>query len=493
MQRLASADARSLGVINDFITVAGAAGADVAIVRSDVGVGTSTLTLTQLPLEGGTPRDLLKGVRSATWDSSGAQFAIVRAVEGRVRLEYPVGKVVREASGIEQINFPRISPDGARIAYFIGQAGVGNLCVADRSGRSRTLSEGWRSVDKAAWSPDGTEIWFSATRVGVRLGLHAVTLSGKERLIARFPGNSVLQDIAPDGRVLVTFGQTQRHELRGRMAGDTAERHLSWLDGTSYPILAPDGTQMVFQEHGEGGGLDRSVYHWRMDGSAPTRLGEGTPCSVSPDWTAVLVLVGHGDHLELRLVPIGAGETRTLACGPIHLYEWAFWHPDGKRILIEGYDAEGQRQRFVQDIASGPPRLCAPAGAFAEWYPDVFSPDGRYIGVRPKDDTPAVLFPIDGGEARPIPFLKAADLPLRLSDDGKSIFLPDLTHPGRFPVRVLRLDLETGRREQWLELAPPDRAGVRMPGELQVMPNGRFYAYGYDRRLSDLYLIEGLQ
>jgi hypothetical protein len=57
----------------------------------------------------------------------------------------------------------------------------------------------------------------------------------------------------------------------------------------------------------------------------------------------------------------------------------------------------------------------------------------------------------------------------------------------------VRLDLETGRREPWLELTPPDRAGVGGTVGAWLTPNGRFYAFGYRRLLSDLYLIEGLR
>jgi hypothetical protein len=59
---------------------------------------------------------------------------------------------------------------------------------------------------------------------------------------------------------------------------------------------------------------------------------------------------------------------------------------------------------------------------------------------------------------------------------------------------VERIDLQTGKREPWLELAPPDRAGVSMACQtLDLTPNGRFYAYGYWRAQSDLYLVEGLK
>jgi len=495
VQRLASADARPLGVAGSFIGIAGTAGGDLAMQRGDG----ASITLAQLPLEGGTPRDLLKNIDAADWDRSGTRFAIVRLVNnGRQQLEYPAGKVLLETTGLEMIASPRISPDGARIAFVTMPNGTmdaaGDLCVVDVAGRKQTLSKGWLEIGtygrtSLGWSRDGNEVWFSATRAGFRRELHAVTLSGKERIVARFPGSVVLQDIAPDGRLLVIFGQTRRWELRGRMAGDAAERDLSWLDGSFAPILAPDGTQMLFQEWGEGGTATASTYYRRMDGPTPTRLGDGGPCGVSPDWMTALVLAGSGDKTDLKLVPIGAGETRTLPRGSIRAYYWALWHPDGKRILIVGSDAEGQMRLFVQALAGGPPRPFARLeGALHPWIP--FSADGRFVAAWPKEG-PWVLYPIGGGETRPIPFLKADELPLVFSDDGRSLFVTD--DLGQIPLHVMRLDLKTGKREPWLELAPPDRSGAAGTLGPWLTPNGRFYTYNYSRELSDLYLVEELK
>jgi hypothetical protein len=60
---------------------------------------------------------------------------------------------------------------------------------------------------------------------------------------------------------------------------------------------------------------------------------------------------------------------------------------------------------------------------------------------------------------------------------------------------VLRVELATGRREPWLDTSPPDPAGI---GQLDAVgtaltPDGRYYAYGYLRTLSDLFLVEGLR
>jgi hypothetical protein len=307
--------------------------------------------------------------------------------------------------------------------------------------------------------------------------------------VARFPGRAVLGDIAPDGRALLSLGERGRFELRGRLAGDAAERDLSWLDGTLAPILAPDGTQMVFQEWGEGGGVEASAYHWRIGGSPPARLGEGTPYDVSHDWKTVLVGTGQGEKIQLKLVPIGAGETVTLPRGPVHTYQWCYWHPDGKQIVIFGTDGEGRMALFMQDVAGGPPRL---SQRLAGWSGRTFCHPGRHIPVKLKEDGPWLLYPIDGGESRPLPYVRPEEEPIVFSDEGESVFVK-ASPRGKFPVHVVRVDLRTGRREPWLELSPPDRVGVVGGGIVSLTPNGRFYAYHVRRNLSDLYLVEGLR
>ena len=113
--------------------------------------------------------------------------------------------------------------------------------------------------------------------------------------------------------------------------------------------------------------------------------------------------------------------------------------------------------------------------------------------VRPKADGPFALYSIDGGEIKPIPQLEAGEIPVVFSDDGRSLYVRD--DPGAFPVHVVRLDLATGTREPWLELAPPDLTAVTQPmiGEVWLTPIGRFYAYAYTRKELDLFLVEGLR
>ena len=69
----------------------------------------------------------------------------------------------------------------------------------------------------------------------------------------------------------------------------------------------------------------------------------------------------------------------------------------------------------------------------------------------------------------------------------------------RFEPRALRIDrveIPSGKRTPWKQLAPLDLAGVDTPGRggfFAVTPDGRTYAYSYERSLSTLYLVDGLR
>jgi hypothetical protein len=485
-QRLGSAEARPFGLAGARLVAI--AGAEMAVLRENG-------TLVRVPLEGGTPREVLADVADAAWAGDAARFAVVRQVAFmRQRLEYPIGKVLYETAGVEAILNPRLSPAGDRIAFVETwvYGDTGDVVTVDGAGHKRVLSSGWEDLGGLAWSPDGREVWFSAARVGGTRALYAVELSGKERLIARMAGNLVLQDIARDGRVLLTHGQ-RRIEMRGRMAADGVERDLSWLDGTNTPILSPDGCRLLFEEWGEGGGARSATYLRREDGSPPVRLAEGGPYDVSPDWKWVLCQVGWYRHpdMALKLIPIGAGEQRALARGPIRDYVWAFWHPDGKRIVIRGSEAGRPTRLFIQEVPDGEPRPFGPeAVPFMAKNP--VSPDGRLVLARAAGDGPPwAFYPIEGGEPSPVEGLGSDDWPLGWAEGGRELFV--LASRSRIPTPIVRLDLRTHRTRPWLEMTPPDRAGVSQLYNATITPDGRFYAYSFMRTLSDLYLVEGLR
>ncbi|HXN20684.1 MAG TPA: winged helix-turn-helix domain-containing protein [Candidatus Binatus sp.] len=116
-------------------------------------------TLGQVPLTGGSPRQLAESIDWADWSADGATLAAVRDVNGKRRLEFPLGHVLYETAG--WISHPRISPKGDQVAFLdhpIYANDEGVVSIIDLEGHKRVVSAGWESVEGLAWSANGTEI-----------------------------------------------------------------------------------------------------------------------------------------------------------------------------------------------------------------------------------------------------------------------------------------------------------------------------------------------
>jgi eukaryotic-like serine/threonine-protein kinase len=459
-----------------------------------VGTWINVGTLARAPLAGGAPRPVVEDVEWADWSPDGSNLAVVRNVGGRDRLEYPIGKVLYETSG-GWISYPRVSPNGDYVAFMDhrnqGDDG-GSVAVVDVNGHKTELTREWYGTQGLAWTPDGREIWFTASELGLFHYISAVTLSGQQRLVTRVPGSLLIFDIWKDGRVLLARAD-RRREAMVLSPGTAKERDISWLD-YSYPAdLSADGKMLLFDEEGIGGGvqygdvqdLTYAVYVRDTDGSPAIRLGEGAANALSPDQKWVIAGTPSSPE-QLRLLPTGAGETKSLTNDSIN-HQWARWFPDGKRFVFSGNEPGRGVRLYTQDLSGGKPIGISPEGADAQDF--TVSPDGQSVaGIGP--DQKGYLFSAAGGNARLINSMDVGDLPITWSQDGSALFL---YRTGEVPAKVYRLELATGKKTVWKEIAPLDPAGVSTIGPILMTPDGKTYVYGFHRQLGDLYLVEGLK
>jgi Tol biopolymer transport system component len=435
-----------------------------------------------VPVPGSAPRDLLGDVSWADWSPDGRALAVVRLIGGGCRLEMPPGHVLATTSG--EFSDVRISPDGRHVAFaehsVIGD-GRGNVAVVDLSGHKTTLTSEFANVIGLAWSPRGREIWFSAAASGTGQSLCAATLGGRIRTVAQFPANVVLEDLAPDGRVLLASRRMQTG-IRGRSFADREERELGWLDFPWLRALSVDGKTLLFDDEGETAGPTYSVYSRSMDGSAPVRLAQGAGCALSPDGRWALV-IDYGPPHRLLQVPTESGDTLSLPRGRIETYQSANWLPDGRRVLCVAAERGRPPRTWVQEIPSGLPHPVTPEGTRGA----TISPDGQWVAAAAPDST-LMLYPLQEGEPRPLSKLTYQDQVSQWSTDGRTLFVSR----GQVGLDVFGIDAQSGKRHLWKSFQLPDPAGVRM-AVFRVTPDGRSYAYGYLRTLDELYLVEGLK
>ena len=112
-----------------------------------------------------------------------------------------------------------------------------------------------------------------------------------------------------------------------------------------------------------------------------------------------------------------------------------------------------------------------------------------FVAGRAADGT-NLLYPVDGGTPRAIPGLLPGDRVLRFGAGGTSLYVASKEE---LPMRIFTVDLATGRRELWKELAPEDRAGALQVYGICLTADGTSYAYGTSRQLSDLFVVDGLK
>jgi Tol biopolymer transport system component/predicted Ser/Thr protein kinase len=440
-------------------------------------------TLARVPLVGGAPREILNDVEWADWSPDGTNVAVVHEVGARKRLEFPLGKVLYDADG--WIGNPRVAPDGKSVAFVDhpqqGDDG-GAVAVVDLAGKKKMLSDGWDSVQGLAWSPDGIEIWFTATRTGGDRSLYATDLSGKVRLLARVPGELTILDVGKEGNVLLTRGN-DRAGMIGLAPGEPKEKDLSWLDWSVPGSLSADGKMILFQESGEGGGPHYAVYLRNTDGSPAIRLGEGTGLSLSPDGQWALSRLNVVPS-PLVLYPTGVGEMQQLKNDGLNHTTAAFL-PDGKRFVFTGTEPGHGARLYVESLEDAKPRTISMEGVRS----NVLSPDGRFVAARGPDDK-VYLFPVAEGEPKLVAGVQPGEFPTSWSADGRSIYV---IARGQIPAQVFRVDVATGQRTAWRSLEPADAAGIDTIRGVLISSDDKAYVYGYSRTLSDLYLVQGLK
>jgi len=451
---------------------------------SKEGVG----TLARVSMLGGLPREILENAGwMVDWGTAG-QLAVARENAGQTILEYPIGKVFYKTNSV--IHCPRVAPDGERIAFFDASGGEWALVVVDRKGKRQVLvrmSDGFSGWGDLAWNPSGSEVWFNAVQPESNEGLFAVTMAGKLRTVLRPLGMFVLLDISRTGRVLLE-AETYRKELMYFGPGDSKERDLSWLDRSELRDLSRDGRALLISEHrGSDGG--EGAYLRKSDGSDAVRIASGYAQSLSQDgkWALVLVPAAGQASFQLFRVPTGAGQAEGVPVGNLNVESAAWIPPDGKRIFLSANTLKEPERGYVLDFATGQTRPVGPtvAGGMGG-----FSPDGRFVTMADSANRWAI-YPLDGGDPRPIPGLDPGEVVGSYVRDGGAVYV---TRFGEIPLKIDRLDLGTGQRTPWKQLSPADPTGLIGISSFGISADDGAYAYNVERVVSDdLFVLEGLK
>jgi hypothetical protein len=108
-----------------------------------------------------------------------------------------------------------------------------------------------------------------------------------------------------------------------------------------------------------------------------------------------------------------------------------------------------------------------------------------------------LLYPVDGGDPKPIPGSRGDEPPIQWSADGNELFVRTFrtVEPGGRPpaTTIFRLSLRTGARSEWRTIRVTDTAGGGFPTGVMVTPDLTTFIYNYSQVLADLYLVTGVK
>lgn len=452
---------------------------EVAFLRSSKVSEDAFPELDGAALHGGAPRPLQRDVLYADSGPDGSFCVIRRRPQGLV-VEYPAGKVIYQSSF--WLDKPRISPDGNTIAvaeHPLKEDDAGSVLLISRTGKIRHLTGEWDSLRGIAWSGDGEEVWFAAAQHGIDRELYAVTLKGKLRRVAAMPAVLQLFDLAPSGRVLVGRSVPRLSLFVGDLKS-LQTRDISWLDFSHLCSISANGNEVLFDEGGEGGGPQYTVYLRRRDRGTTERIAYGRALDLSADGDWALV----GDHDPSSKITLFSTEDvkSRVINAPGYIYQTAHFVGRTRDLAVQLTKPGGPEELYLQNIDTGAMRKIPNSAGLGTVFP---SPDGHFA-VSYLSARQSLLLELGTGQRTSI---QSSDplMPAGWSNDSHLVLAA---------VRNERVRLETYdcASKQLRALSDLPESAQPNPGEMpQVMVSGdlKSFAFSKSDETINLFAVDG--
>ena len=273
------------------------------------------------------------------------------------------GMVPEDVFALTGVADPRLSPDGATVAYVVAAVdaeandyrGAIWLAPADGAAEPRRFTSGARHDADPRWSPDGAQLAFTSNREGKAMQLYVMPLAGGEpRKLTNLKEDVTQLAWSPDGATIAFVARVPdaaydeeddkrrqprrftRLQYKHDNVGWTADRrqHLFTVraDGAGEPVQLTDGD---YEDSGPS---------WSPDGATLAFVS-----ARGPDWDIEPVS-------DVYLVAAQGGEPRRLTRGGGSI-DGVSWSPDGARLAVLRYpgvfDDPRHTQIAIVDAGSG--------------------------------------------------------------------------------------------------------------------------------------------
>jgi dipeptidyl aminopeptidase/acylaminoacyl peptidase len=183
----------------------------------------------------------------------------------------PTSRLRRAVASTRGDNFPALSPDGKRLAFFSTRSGELELWVGDPNGSNAVQLTTLNSLPGyPRWSPDGQTLTFHSDPEGHAAVLTIPANGGKPRIVTPGPASGGYPSYSRDGRTIYFTGpdaQGQPHVWKMPTSGDPPTA----LTGTrgDIPVESYDGNDLYYVESAV-----QSSALWRLPlrGGAATKI-----------------------------------------------------------------------------------------------------------------------------------------------------------------------------------------------------------------------------
>lgn len=230
--------------------------------------------------------------------------------------------------------FPRVSPDGRRIAYESGRGGKSEIHVMNRDGSGQQRLTFNEELDELpTWSPDSQQIifvtWVSRT-------------------------DSELFVMGADGSNLRQITDTP-----------TDEGHVSWSEsGLAFNATEPGTDNYQLYASDTNGGNRQRLTNSRIDEWSP---------EWSPDGTQILFLSERGSSVNsgIYVMDMASKEARPIYNNEDRrLLEWgAVWSADGQQIVFAMDQTDDTADIYIMNADGSSVRRLIERGGYPAWAP----------------------------------------------------------------------------------------------------------------------------